>query len=291
MIAIDGNNLAWRVYHTMGNLSHDGLPTGVQYGVLTQVFHFIEKFGTPNVVFTWDSRKSHRKRLFAGYKDRGPKNDDGEEHARKQSVASAISDLRNHVLPQIGFKNNFLRPGVEADDLLAQLCAQFRLSASQSLIIVSGDNDLYQLLAPNSQLYNPAKRKLSDVGSFCAEFGMTPGQWWKVKMIAGCASDTVPGVPGVGEKTAIKYLRGDLGKHTKAFQTIESHLADDTWCEFQETLVRLPHPKTPSLSTQRNAFDMGALWNVCEELGFESLMKPDQWEKIEKVLIGGRDNE
>lgn len=92
--------------------------------------------------------------------------------------------------------------GCEADDCIASLAARF--SSERPVVIVSGDKDLKQCLGPNVYMWDPAAReeKLLNEAEFRAESGVSPAQWPDVQALVGDASDNIPGVPGIGPKTA-----------------------------------------------------------------------------------------
>ena len=116
-----------------------------------------------------------------------------------------FKQLRKRILPRIGFNNNHLQTGYEADDLIAK----YVKDNAEELVIASADNDLLQLLY-FADFLNLSKNKLITSKSFFSEYGILPAQWGMVKQIAGCSSDNVKGIQGVGEITAIKYLKGEL---------------------------------------------------------------------------------
>src|SRR6185436_3339106 len=104
--------------------------------------------------------------------------------------------------------------GYEADDLNASIC---HAHPKRRKVIVSADSDLYQLLQDNwprkgsTRVYHPITQITLDAGGFEIRYGINPQQWARLKAIAGCSSDEIPGVPGVGEKTAAKFLQGNGG--------------------------------------------------------------------------------
>ncbi len=179
--------------------------------------------------------------------------------------------LRDHLLFEVGFQNVFVKTGFEADDLMA------RLAATQGkTTIVTGDEDLYQVLSPLVSIYSPGKKKEITKASFIQEYGITPEQWVEVKKIAGCTSDMIPGVPGVGEKTAIKYLRGELKETHKTYQAI---LASTEIIERNDWLVRLPLPGTPQLQIRDDAVDGTGFRALCTRFGLFKLMNTiSEWE-------------
>ena len=202
----------------------------------------------------------------------------------KQDWAIAFSQfiqLRKRILPRIGFKNNHLQMGYEADDLIARYAMD---NADNELVIASADADLFQLLG-YADMLNLSKNKLITQRSFIQEFGIRPIQWQEVKQIAGCNSDNVAGIPGVGEKTAIRFLRGELPEKHKTFQKIKE---GKEVIERNHALVVLPFRGTKTIQEQEDNFKITEFIDVCRELGIESLLTKDRKEEIKLLFIKER---
>ena len=274
-LVIDCNYLCHRARHTTGELIYHGQHTGVIHGFFTQVLPLLYKYRPDRLVFTWDSRRSHRQKRFPWYKDR----------PKTPSAIDPIEDfkqfnlLRDHLLFEAGFQNVFVKTGFEADDLIA------RLAATQGkTTIVTGDEDLYQVLSPLVSIYSPGKKKEITRASFIEEYGITPAQWVEVKKIAGCSSDMIPGVPGVGEKTAIKYLRGELKTTHAKYRAI---IDNAEIIERNDWLVRLPLPGTPQLQVRDDAIDTTGFRALCTRFGLFKLMNTiPEWEAYYGAYLG-----
>jgi len=272
LLVIDCNYLAHRARFTTGPLSYKGQPTGVIFGFLNQLFSIGKEVMPENIIFTWDSRKSKRRRILPEYKMNRKQNDEGPD----QEMLDAFHQfalLRKEILPGLGFKNNWMQPGYEADDLIAVCC-----SPERSAVIASSDDDLLQLLSKQTCIYNLGRKEYYTKDKFVNEYGIKPKQWIEVKKIAGCSGDNVPGVPGVGEKTAIKYLRGELNPDTKTYQKIEQ---GRKIIERNEDLVSLPFPGTKGRLILPNVFDVGSLKSVCRQFGFTKMTNNlDDWKVV-----------
>ena len=140
-IIIDCHNICYRAFHTTGYLD-----LGIVYGFLKALLDFAKTLESSQFIFCWDSRKSFRKELEPTYKLRPPKTE--EEQEELEEALEQFTQLRKEVLPNLGFRNIFLQPGYEADDLIAHIVQRF----PGDYTIVSGDEDLYQLLN-QSKLY------------------------------------------------------------------------------------------------------------------------------------------
>ena len=144
--------------------------------------------------------------------------------------------------------------------------------------IISGDHDLYQCIHNYCSVYHPAQKKLMTKELFKKNYGITPCSWSLVKIIAGCKSDNVPGVKGIGETTAIKYIRGTCSE--KQRDKIHKFIESERY-SINSELVRLPWPKTKEPKIRQSKFDEKAWQQMCKDLGFPSL-KTHRGTKLKK---------
>lgn len=269
-LLLDCNYLCHRAKHTTGGLSHKNIPTGVIYGFLKTVSYFQELFNTPYVIFCWDSKTSKREKVFPAYKaNRKDKYKDMDEATIKfeKEFRRQMVMLRRIYLPVIGYKNIFIQKGYEADDIIASIC--YNLPMLDEAIIISSDQDLYQLLNSRISLYNPIKRKILTLRGFRNKYEIIPEQWIIVKCLAGCTTDEIPGIRGIGEKTVIRYLKGELDVDFRAYQKIE-----DEKTEFMKRnypLVALPFAKTKVFRFQEDEISRKGWSSVVKALGMKSL--------------------
>lgn len=233
-LVLDGNYLCWRTFHTTGRLTN-----GVVFGLLKSVQYLTEQFATPHVVFCFDHGKGHRETIFPGYKsarrDRKLSEDETEQIA---DMRRQVENIKTKVLKDCGFANVFYQEGYEADDVCAAVVEQLR---GDDLVLVSADRDLLQLLDGNVCLWDPTRKHCHTDKLFRADYGIDPDQWRRVKAIAGCSTDSVPGVRGVGESTAATFLRGELGEDSVKYQKIAEFL-DTPQYQVNLSLVSLPLP-------------------------------------------------
>ena len=229
---IDGRYLCYRTkYSRGGDLSYNGINTGVFYGFFNTLQSIANSNFITNTVIMWDiSKVGVRNDEFEGYKNRGGDIMTPEEMEEKAKFEAAYLFL-TEFCEKIGFATYTL-PMYEADDLIALWCKQFNKGTN---IIITRDEDMYQLITENTYLYDPDKKIMKNLQWFKRTYGIEPEQWTEYKAIAGCKSDTVPGIPGMGEKRTLAYLKGD-----KTFaDKIEQHQDLYKLC-YQ--LVVLPHP-------------------------------------------------
>ena len=239
-LILDCNFLCHRLKHAMGGLSFEGGPTGIIYGFLKSIPMYQEMFDTPHIIFCWDSKSSKRSKIFPKYKANRlirKREMSDEEIDFENDFRYQMKMLRLKYLPMIGFQNIFCQKGYEADDLIASLCLS--ISEKSNIVIITSDQDLYQCLATNIFIYDPNKRKRMTLQGLYKQYGVRPHEWKMMKAIAGCSTDNVPGVKGIGEKTALKYLIEGLSDTTKAFQRINS---EQGWKIYKRNLklVSLP---------------------------------------------------
>jgi 5'-3' exonuclease len=265
------------VYST-GDLVHKGVDTGVTFGFLNQLFKILKKIQTDQLIFLWDSPVSFRKELLPGYKLKEPKT------VYEQEVWSAIYTefdvIQQEVLPYIGLFNNFEQRGYESDDLIAQYVLN---KQNEKVYIATGDDDLLQLLDDDCFIYNVNKKRVFTQQDFIAEFKISPKQWPIVKQIAGCTSDKVPGVAGVGIKTAIKFIKNELKSSSKAYQSI---MKKQALIDFNHQLVALPFKNTIDIHNQikQNSFSMKHFLRVCRDYGFNSFRTEKRKEEIRNLF-------
>lgn len=274
LLILDSNFLCYRAFHAMGDLSYGAIKTGVVYGFLKEVQNLQDRFGTMRVAFCFDVGNPVRKQLLECYKQKRHEHRDAteEEVAARKLLRRQIRNLYSEYLPEIGYRNVYHCHGYEADDLIASLV--MNLPEEQEIIIVSADGDLLQLLRPNVSIFRPGMfrnpGKVVTLQSFYKEHGIHPKKWARVKAMAGCTSDEIPGIPRIGEKTAAKYLRGELKPTTAAFKAIESK-EGQTIIRTNKPIVKLPFEGTPVLSVVEDKITQAGWASVCDKLGLKSL--------------------
>jgi 5'-3' exonuclease len=189
--------------------------------------------------------------------------------------------LRKSLMPRLGFKNLFFQDGYEADDLIATTVMSHLPLDNTRNVVISSDDDLLQLLG-YCDLYSINKKQEMNLKAFQEKYGLSdPRTWAEVKTLAGCTSDKVPGLPGVGEKTAIKYLTGTLNPKNKTYAKIVSP-ANKKYLDHYRWLVTLPLEGTETFDVEEfDGMDMKKFKAVCNHYGFKSFLSPstlDEWE-------------
>jgi 5'-3' exonuclease len=269
-LVLDVSFLCWRVFHSsLKKLSYKEIPTGVMFGFMRDLLHFQEVHRTTNVAFCFDSRHLIRKDVLPSYKSTREKKreqETTEEKKSRQGLMDQIVKLRTTLLPEIGFKNICYAEGYEADDVIASLCQNKR--EQDEFIIISSDKDLLQLLQPTVSIWEPKGQNFTTVETFRRAWGVPPRLWALVKAISGCNTDDIPGIDGVAEKTAIRFIKRQLNKKTTTYSNIKSSKQQ---VKDNLPLVRLPYEGTPSFVLQKDEIDATVWDGVLGEYGMRSL--------------------
>lgn len=203
LVIIDGKSVFYRGYYAMGALStSDGTPTGGIYGFAAIAMEIVKQLNPTKVVVAWDSRSSgaKRKAVFKEYKAGRVKPGD--------DFYTQIPLLKELVLA-LGW--GFVEcDEYEADDIIGTLALQADEEGDYDTYIVSSDLDMLQIVDENTRMFRILKgfSKLEelDVTAVEAKYGIKKVQFLDLKALKGDSSDNIPGVPGVGEKTAVKLL-------------------------------------------------------------------------------------
>ena len=202
---IDGSGYIFRAYYALPPLSRksDGLPTGAVSGFCNMLFRLLEDSKSNNnkdkpthfaVIFD-SARKNFRNDIYSDYK--------GNRSETPEDLIPQFEYIRNSVkafnLPSVELIN------YEADDLIATYSEQI-LKEGAKVTIVSSDKDLMQLYKKNIRIYDPMKNKFILDEDINKKFGVVPEKIIDVQALAGDSSDNVPGVPGIGIKTAAELI-------------------------------------------------------------------------------------
>lgn len=269
---IDVSWLAHRARYTLGKmgLTHDQMDTGIIFGFFEQLRTVCAdwRIASNQVGLFFDSRHSYRRDAFPTYKLKEHDERTPEEIAELVSMKQQVRRLRHEILPAIGFPT-YRQNGVESDDLIAKAAEENCLIAEA--VIVTADGDLYQCISPSVHWFDPQRNVYHDPHTFIREKGISADQWADVKCLAGCKSDVVPGIVGIGETTAIQYLTGMMNPEHKRYQAIACKRGRDVRARNEE-LVRLPHPKTRSVPLVRPVYDPKAFYGWAARLGFDSYL-------------------
>ena len=203
LVIIDGKSVFYRGYYAMGNLStSEGVPTGGVYGFAAIAMEIVRKLDPTKVVVAWDSRSStsKRKAIYNEYKAGRVK--PGEDfYAQIPYLEELVRALG------WGFVEC---EDYEADDIIGTLAREADEEGGWETFIVSSDLDMLQIVDENTRMYRILKGfselEELDVAGVEKKYGIRKSQFLDLKALKGDSSDNIPGVPGVGEKTAAKLL-------------------------------------------------------------------------------------
>lgn len=198
LLLIDANSFFYRAFHAVPMLTApDGTPVNAIHGVLSMVATLIHDYQPSGVAMIFDAKgKNFRHELFPDYKaHRSPMPDE---------LRAQIEPL--HHLVQLMGLPLLVIPGIEADDVIATLATQAS-AHGQEVVIATGDKDLCQLVNEQVRIIDTMKNKLLTPAAVTDKFGVPPDSIVDWLTLVGDKSDNIPGVDGVGEKTAAKLLR------------------------------------------------------------------------------------
>ncbi len=267
-LLVDSHYLCHRAFHSMGNLTFGDYRTGTIFGFLKTMIELDDLFQPLRHVYCFDAGKNKRKEIYQKYKEGRAarrKAMTGEQREAYQGLQKQIRKLQYSILQRLGYRNVLYEIGYEADDIIASVCQN--KPTDVEIIMVGADHDLYQLLGKDVMMYDLKRKRMMTAESFKEEFGIEPTQWADVKAIAGCTSDDVHGVKGVGEKSAIKFLTGSLSG--TRFDSIANNSA--IW-KRNLKLVELPFVGTPTYEIRRDRTSKDRWETVCSKYGLKSLL-------------------
>ena len=263
-LIIDVPFLCHRSLHTTNTLSKHNQDTGIIFGVVLQIKTLIEKFNTTDLIFCWDGKNSKRKQIYPPYKSKRT-NVDPAIIAQQQKNYEQFNIVKDEILPAMGFINNFQTDGLEADDIMAQLA----LSYEKDFIIVTADNDLFQML-DMADMFSPATNVLYTMENFIKKYEIVPKDWAKVKALAGCQSDNVIGLEGIGEKSAIKWIKNTLEPHLKTYRILKE--GAERILKQNLPLVELPFKETPLYKLKKGKTNYNGLLKISHKYGMNSFI-------------------
>lgn len=268
LLILDVHNLAFRAFHSHRELSWQGKATGTLYGFLQSLSALKDRFLTDSIAFCFEGGQSERALLYPPYKaKRHSKERPPEEVEALRQMRVQLHQLRQEILPAVGFRNIYCERGLEADDLMAIVARR----DAREKVMVTSDKDLYQCISPTVCCYAPGKDELLTDATFRSRYEIRPSQWAVVKAIAGCLSDEISGIPGVGEASALKFVQGRMPTSHLRHRRIVSPKGKAIVLR-NRRLVTLPLrdvdlPPITDDEISRKAWD-----GVCRDLGFRSLL-------------------
>ena len=205
LILVDGSSYLYRAYHAFPPLTNSaGEPTGAMYGVLNMLRSLILQYQPTHAVVVFDAKgKTFRDELFEHYKSHRPPMPD-DLRAQIEPLHAMVKAMG---LPLMAV------PGVEADDVIGTLAREAE-KVGRPVLISTGDKDMAQLVTPGITLINTMTNTILGPDEVVTKYGVPPELIIDFLALMGDSSDNIPGVPGVGEKTAQALLQGLGGLDT-----------------------------------------------------------------------------
>jgi len=270
---IDGNSYVYRAFYAIRGLSNSkGFPTNAIYGFMNMLLKIIKEKKPDGIAVSFDSPvPTERHRIYEEYKVHRPETP-RELVEQMPYVKDMISAFNIKI---------FEVPGYEADDLLGTI-AKKAASEGINVFIVTGDKDMLQLVGDNIKIYDPMKDRFIDEEYVRDRFGVGPERITEFMALAGDAVDNIPGIKGIGEKTAKEILsefeslddllnntnrikkdklrllvseNADIARLSKKLATIDTSVPIDI--DIEE--FRLREPNWPSLLSLFREFEFGSL--------------------------------
>ncbi|MGD8630081.1 MAG: DNA polymerase I [Gammaproteobacteria bacterium] len=200
LLLVDGSSYLYRAYH-VPNLQRltnaAGEPTGAVYGVINMLRSLMAEYQPEHMAVVFDARgKTFRHDLYKEYKANRP--------AMPEDLALQIKPL--HALVRALGLPLLQVDGVEADDVIGTLAREATTQGIET-VISTGDKDMAQLVSPHVTLVNTMSQTTLDIDGVEEKFGVPPGLIIDFLALTGDSSDNIPGIPGVGPKTAANWLR------------------------------------------------------------------------------------
>ncbi|MFR0656068.1 DNA polymerase I [Pantoea sp. SIMBA_079] len=204
LILVDGSSYLYRAYHAFPPLTNSaGEPTGAMYGVLNMLKSLLMQYQPSHVAVVFDAKgKTFRDELFEHYKSHRPPMPDD----LRAQIAPLHEMVKAMGLPLLAVS------GVEADDVIGTLALEAG-KQGRSVLISTGDKDMAQLVTPEITLINTMSNTVLGPEEVEEKYGVPPALIIDFLAMMGDSSDNIPGVPGVGEKTAQALLQGLGGMH------------------------------------------------------------------------------
>jgi DNA polymerase I len=288
LFLIDGNSLAYRAFFALPESigTSDGRPTNAIYGLASMLVKVIDEHHPAGVVVAWDAGMSGREVTYDLYK------------AQRKPRPDLLREQWPHLMPLVeafGYTNVKVE-GYEADDVIASLSRQAR-EAGIEVMVVTGDRDAYQLVAPGVRVMSTSRgiteTKIYDEAAVEERYGVPPERITDLMGLRGDTSDNIPGVPGIGEKTATQLLQrfGDLEgvlanvdeiSGAKRKQNLVEHAEDARMSKQLATLQYEIETGVDLAAAMGSEPDRGALRDFMREFELRAVL-----ERLEEALPEG----
>jgi DNA polymerase-1 len=274
LVLVDGSSYLFRAFHALPPLlTSRGQHTGAIKGVINMIRSLVKAYPDSHIAVVFDAKgKTFRNDIYADYKAHRPPMPD----ELRSQIEPIHAIIRAMGLPMLVIE------GVEADDVIGTLATQATQRGIRTLIS-TGDKDLAQLVSPQVTLLNTMSNEFLDAEGVTAKFGLPPERIVEYLALTGDKADNIPGVAGVGPKTAVKWLQeygsleGLLAHKDEVSGKIGERLReslDTLWLSHELATIKCDVPLQVDIEdlvhTQEDANALLALYS---ELEFKSWVK------------------
>jgi len=271
---IDGSSYIFRAYFAIRNLTTSkGFPTNAVYGFSSMLFRFIKDFDPEYIAIVFDSKgKNFRNDIFPEYKANReePPEDLIPQIEKIHEMVSAFS------IPLV------IRQGFEADDLIGTIAME-NAGKGIEVVIITGDKDFCQLVSENIKLFDTMKNTRTGIKEVKNRYGVLPEKLIDLMALCGDKIDNIPGVRGIGEKTASKLIQ-EYGSLENIYENtenlsgrqklmLEEHRKDAFMSKELVTIKTDVNVETDLKKYHYNGFDKERLSQLFDELEFQNLLK------------------
>ncbi|MCC6964945.1 MAG: DNA polymerase I [Nitrospira sp.] len=285
---IDGSAYIYRAFFALPPLNNSkGLQTNAVYGFTTMLMKVLREHRPDYVAVVFDEKgPTHRHEAFKEYKAQRPPMPQGMS-AQVPYIHRVVEALSLPVIRQAGY---------EADDLIGTLARKGE-GEGLDVVIVTSDKDMFQLLTPKTRIYDPVKDKWFSEADSLVRFGVEPARVVEIMGLMGDTSDNIPGVKGIGEKTAVKLIT-QFGTIEELLRRVEEvtpakiknlllEQGDNARMSRQLATIQLDCPiEFAPAHFQAKAPQTDALVSLLRELEFMTLAKAFQGDTPEQNRLG-----
>lgn len=284
-LIIDSSHLLYQaIYSGMPELEYGLQKTHIIFSFISKILALANRFQTNRFIFCFDHKLNKRKKVYPQYKEKRNKKDKTEEEREMFGMAfEQLNELRESVLPSLGFRNVFQKAGFESDDIMASLV----MNNVGDYVLISNDEDMWQVLDYCS-VYNSKTDKVYTKKDFIEEYEIGPKQWVDVKAVGGCKSDEVEGAGGGFKvKSALSFVKGELPKHHKVHAEFTSEEGKAVIARNLK-LVKLPYEGTGIFELREESFRSVDFIEMVGKYGFRSFMNGNKsgLTKWNEIFVG-----
>ncbi len=284
---IDGSSYIFRAYYAIRHLSNSkGVPTNAVYGFTSMLFKFLKDYEPTHIGIVFDSKgATFRDDIYPLYK--ANRSEPPEDLVPQFSKIYEMVDAFN--IPQVQLE------GFEADDLMGTISKDVEKEDAE-VVLVTGDKDFCQLVSDKVTLLDTMKNKVTGTKEVKEKYGVDPDRVIDVFALAGDAVDNIPGVKGIGEKTAVSLISKfgsldelfkNLDDVSKRHKTLLEEKREDAVLSKKLVTIKTDIDIETRLEKFKyNGFDNDKLREMFQELEFKNLLRELGEDTLENVNIG-----